>query len=171
MTPTAPLLILFGSSLWSFVESFLQSLIYLAAASLILGLEITPQKLAAVVVVLLLTFACFLSIGMISAAFIMVFKQGNPINAIFGVSSYFLGGLLFPVEVLPRPLAVAASFLPMTRAATDVREILLVAPDRSQWIPAALFLALFALIFLPIGMASLKYSLARAKRDGSLVQF
>lgn len=171
MTPTSPLLILFGSSLWSFVESFLQSLVYLAAASFILGLALTPARLAATLAVLFLTFACFLSIGMISAAFIMVFKQGNPINAVFGVSSYFLGGLLFPTEVLPAPLEFAASFLPMTRAATAVREILLVAPERSEWIPAALYLAAFALVFLPIGMASLKYALARAKRDGSLVQF
>jgi len=59
----------------------------------------------------------------------------------------------------------------MTQAATAVREILLVAPEEAKWLPAVAFLSVFALIFGPIGIVSLKYSLARAKKDGSLVQF
>jgi ABC-2 type transport system permease protein len=101
----------------------------------------------------------------------MVFKQGNPINMIFGTSSYFLGGLLFPVDVLPAPLRAVSFFLPMTQAATAVREVLLVAQGEAKWLPAVVYLLVFAVIFGPIGMVSLKYSLARAKKDGSLVQF
>jgi ABC-2 type transport system permease protein len=171
MTPTTPTLVLFGSSLWSFIESFIVCLAYIGAAVLILGIAVTPAMLLLVLLALSLTFCCFLSLGMISAAFIMVFKQGNPINLIFGTSSYFLGGLLFPVEVLPAPLRAVSFFLPMTQAATAVREVLLVAPGEAKWLPAMAYLLAFAVILGPIGIVSLKYSLARAKRDGSLVQF
>lgn len=171
MTPTSPTLILFASSLWSFVESFIACLLYIGLAIAILGISVTPVRALLVLAVLGLTFCCFLSLGMISAAFIMVFKQGNPVNMIFGTSSYFLGGLLFPVEVLPAPLRTVSAFLPMTRAATAVREILLVAPERAEWLPALAYLAAFALVVGPIGVVCMRYSLTRAKRDGSLVQF
>ena len=171
MTPTPPTLILFGSSLWSFVDSFMVCLVYIGAATLILGIDVTVARILLVILVLSLTFCCFLALGMISAAFIMVFKQGNPINMIFGTSSYFIGGLLFPVDVLPLPLRVLSSLLPMTKAATAVREILLVSSGQGEWGGAVAFLAVFALVFGPLGLFSLKYSLARAKRDGSLVQF
>jgi hypothetical protein len=59
--------------------------------------------------------------------------------------------------------------LSMTQASTAIREILLVPLDRTEWRGAFLFLAAFALAVTPVGDVSLKY--ARAKRDGSLVQF
>ena len=171
MTPTSPMLILFGNSLWSFVDAFITSLLYIGAAILILGLSITIVQILLVILVLGLTFCCFLSLGMISAAFIMVFKQGNPINMIFGTSSYFLGGLLFPVDVLPLPLQKISWFLPMRQAADAVREILLVSPGEGRWRQAVVFLAVFACVFVVFGIVSLNYSLARAKKDGSLLQF
>jgi ABC-2 type transport system permease protein len=171
ITPTSANAILFGNSLWSFVESFLESVFYLGIAILIIGLKVSIAQIALVLLVLAITFLCFLSLGMISAAFIMVFKRGNPITFIFGTSSYFLGGLVFPVEVLPLPLQKISFFLPITQAAKAVREILLVPGNQGEWLPALGFLAIFALVVGPAGFYLLKLSLARAKMEGSLVQF
>jgi ABC-2 type transport system permease protein len=171
VTPTSPNMILFGNSLWSFLESFLDSLLYLGIAIVIIGLKVSMIQIALVLLILGLTFLCFLSLGMISAAFIMAFKQGNPINLLFGTSSYFLGGLLFPVEVLPLPLQKASFFLPITHAARAVREILLVPGNQGDWLSTIIFLGAFALIVGPAGLCLLRLSLSRAKREGSLVQF
>jgi ABC-2 type transport system permease protein len=171
ITPTSANMILFGNSLWSFVESFLESVLYLGIAIIIIGLRISILKIALVLLILALTFLCFLSLGMISAAFIMAFKQGNPINFIFGTSSYFLGGLVFPIEVLPVPLQKISFFLPITHASRAVREILLVPGNQGDWLPTIGFLGLFALIVGPAGLCLLRLSLSRARRDGSLVQF
>jgi ABC-2 type transport system permease protein len=171
VTPTSANLILFGNSLWSFVESFLESVLYLAIAIVIIGLRVTVAQLAMVMLILALTFLCFLFLGMISAAFIMAFKQGNPINLIFGISSYFLGGLVFPIEVLPEPLQKISYFLPITHASTAVREILLVPGSQGEWLPTIAFLSCFALVVGPAGLFLLKLALERAKKEGSLVQF
>ncbi len=171
LTPTSPTLILFGSCLWSFVKSFVTCLVFIVAALLVLGIHLSPPQALLVLATLSLTFCGYLSLGMVSAAFIMVFKQGNPINMLFGSSSYFLGGLLFPVEVLPLPLRAISSFLPMTQAATAMREILLVPAEQAEWRHPLAYLALFTLAAGPIGMICLKKAFARAKRDGSLVQF
>jgi ABC-2 type transport system permease protein len=171
ITPTSANTILFGNSLWSFVESFLESALYICITIILIGLKATFLQVALVLLILALTFLCFLSLGMISAAFIMAFKQGNPINLIFGASSYFLGGLIFPVEVLPLPLQKISYILPITHASRAVREILLVPGNQGDWLSTVAFLGLFALIVGPVGLCLLKLALSRAKRDGSLVQF
>jgi ABC-2 type transport system permease protein len=171
VTPAPANVILFGNSLWSFVESFVESVLYLALAVVIIGLDVTVVKVGLVLVILLLTFACFLALGMVSAAFIMAFKQGNPIGLLFGTSSYFLGGLLFPVDVLPAPLQAASFLLPITHASKAVREILLVQGNKGDWLSTLVFLAAFAAVTLPVGFILLRLSLSRAKREGSLVQF
>lgn len=91
-TPTSIYTILIGNSLWSFIQA-------LGGAVLILGLGMYMQKMNVSMInlmitafILLLTLAAFLVVGILSAAFIMIFKQGNPIGMIFGSSSYFLGG-------------------------------------------------------------------------------
>jgi ABC-2 type transport system permease protein len=171
VTPTSANMILFGNSLWSFVESFLESILYLGIAIVIIGLRISIPQAALILLILALTFLCFLSLGMISAAFIMAYKQGNPVNLVFGASSYFLGGLLFPVEVLPIPLQRISFFLPITHASRAVREILLVPGNQGEWLPTLSFLALFALVLGPVGLILLRLAISKAKREGSLVQF
>lgn len=171
VTPSSPNLILFGNSLWSFIEAFFMTVIYLALTILIVGISITFLEVLLVLLVLLLTFLCFLSLGMISAAFIMTFKQGNPINMIFGASSYFLGGILFPIEVMPKFLQVFSFMLPISHATRAVREILLVQGGSGEWKFTLIYLAGFSLLFFPAGIISLRLALARAKKEGSLVQF
>ncbi len=171
VTPTAANLILFGNSVWSFIEALLLSTLYLGATILIVGLQVTVTQLLLVALVLALTFVSFLSLGMLSAAFIMMFKQGNPINLIFGASSYFFGGILFPVEVLPAPLQKFSFVLPMSHATRSVRELLLVPSGEGQWQQTVLYLAVFSLVMCPLGFAFLRLALSRAKKDGSLVQF
>ncbi len=170
-TPTSPNMILFGNSAWSFVKSFLQSIVYLAVTILIVKINISLYQIILVLLVLFLTFLCFISLGMISAAFIMVFKQGNPINLIFGTLSYYLGGVIFPIEVLPASLQKLSILLPMFHASKAVREILLVPQGKGSWIETVFYLVAFSLCAFPLGLGMLRIALSRAKKEGSLVQF
>lgn len=171
VTPTSPTLILFGNSLWSFIQSLLLTFAYLVVTILIVGLTVTLTKILLVSLVLFLTFASFLSLGMISAAFTMTFKQGNPINMLFGASSYFFGGIVFPVDVLPETLQRFSFILPITHATRAVRELLLVPEGRGEWQQTVVYLVIFSLVLCPLGLVSLRLALSRAKKEGSLVQF
>lgn len=171
MTPVSVYLILAGNSLWSFLQSFGESFLYLGAACFVLKILPDPIQLLGVLAVLALTFGAFLSLGMISAAFILVFKQGNPINVIFGVSSYFLGGLLFPTDILPGFLQNASSILPITHASRLLREILLVSPGDRILLDGFVYLAVFTAVVGPLSLLGFNYALKRAKKEGSLVQY
>ncbi len=171
VTPTSANLILFGNSLWSFIQAFLMTVLYLGMTILIVGLHVSVARILLVFLVLVLTFICFLSLGMVSAAFIMTFKQGNPINLIFGASSYFFGGIFFPVEVLPKVLQGFSFILPISHATRAVRELLLVSGSSGEWRYTMAYLAVFAVVLFPLGLLSLRLALSRAKKEGSLVQF
>jgi ABC-2 type transport system permease protein len=132
---------------------------------------VTPLLGIISLLVLIMTFMAFLSIGMLSASFIMVFKQGNPIKFIFGSSSYFLGGILFPVEVLPKPFQVIAAILPITHAVKALRELLLARVGFHEIIPLLLNLTIFIALVAPVSILFFRYAVQRAKKDGSLIQF
>lgn len=171
MTPTNIYTILIGNSLWSFIQSFGESIFYIVISILMLKIDITLIQILLVLIVLTLTFGAFLSIGLASASFTLVFKQGNPINAFFGASSYFLGGLLFPIEVLPSWLQWVSKLLPIAHAGKLVREILLVDPAEQQIFLSFVYLIVFILLVAPLSLRMFNLALRRAKKDGSLVQY
>ncbi|MBN1291291.1 MAG: ABC transporter permease [Candidatus Latescibacteria bacterium] len=170
-TPTSIYTILIGNSLWTFIMALIHTLFFLVLGVLFLKLTIMPAQAMFGFLILILTFAAFLSIGMLSAAFIMIFKQGNPIQFIFGTSSYFLGGVLFPVEILPGPFQFIAAFLPISHAVKAIRELLLARVEIYEIFPLIFKLVIFIVIVTPVSIMFFQYAVKRAKRDGSLVQY
>ncbi len=170
-TPTSIYTILIGNSIWSFLEAFGGTVILLGAGIMFMDLQFTFPQLLLVIAVLILTLFAFIAVGMLSASFIMIFKQGNPISMIFGTSSYFLGGIIFPVEVLPRPFQFIAEILPITHAVKALREILLVHVETGAVMPVIYKLLVFILFLSPVSILFFSYAIRRAKLDGSLVQY
>ncbi|HDY87618.1 MAG TPA: ABC transporter permease [bacterium] len=170
-TPVSIYTVLIGNSLWAYMTAFVESIVILVVGFAFLGLKLPFINFFFTLLVLALTFFAFLSVGMLSAAFIMIFKRGNPIKFIFGTSSYFLGGVLFPVEVLPKPFQFISTILPITHAIKALRELLLVNVQFQEIIPLVINLIIFIVIMAPLSIFFFKYAVKRAKRDGSLIQF
>ncbi|MBN2544290.1 MAG: ABC transporter permease [Spirochaetes bacterium] len=170
-TPTSIYTILIGNSMFSFIKSFISSITILIIGGIFFGFFISIYNLLITFLILLLVFISFLAIGMLSASFIMVFKQGNPINFIFGYSSYFMGGIIFPVEVLPKPLQTMSYFLPITHATKALRKLLLSQYDINEIKILIYRLLLFILILLPVSFFAFHVSIKQAKKNGSLVQY
>ena len=170
-TPNSIYVILIGNSLWSFLTAFAGSFGLIFGGMLFLNLHIQLSNGLVSLGILLLTFTAFLEIGILSAAFIMIFKQGNPIGLIFGSSSYFLGGIFFPVEVLPLPFQYISKILPITHSIHALRELLLARSDLITVLPLIINLFIFNVIFLPVCLFFFNYSVKKARKDGSLIQF
>lgn len=170
-TPTSIYTVLVGSCLWSFVSALGDAVLILGGGTLLLGLEYPLASGAIALLVLGLTFTAFLTVGMLSAAFVMIFKRGDPIQFVFGTSSFFLGGVLFPVEVLPGSFQYASRFLPITHAVRAVRELLLARAGIAQVMPLVANLLVFIAVLGPASILFFRYAVRRAKRDGSLVQY
>ena len=170
-TPTSIYIILLGNSMWSFLSSFITSILLLILGVVFFNFNITLMIVFFSLLVLSLVFIAFLLVGMLSASFIMVFKQGNPINIIFGYSSYFFGGVIFPVEVLPKPFQMISLILPITHGVNALRDLLLSNKSITDVSEVILRLIIFIIIIAPISLITFHMAIKRAKKDGSLVQY
>ena len=171
VTRTAMPVILFGSSLYSLVFALLRTAVHLALAVAVFGMRIGSVNIPAFLLVLFLTSACFLSIGMLSASFTLVYKLGNPVSWLFGSVSGLLGGMLFPVAVLPPWLRGVSFFLPVTHTLEGLRLSLLSSATFAQVLPSIAALAVFAAVLLPLGFWTFRLAIRKAKRDGTLTHY
>ncbi|MBK8433863.1 MAG: ABC transporter permease [Chloroflexi bacterium] len=100
MTPTPVSLMVVGSAGWSYAFTTLRVVVYLGLGVL-LGMDLGGANWGLAAVALLLALIAFASIGIIAASVIMVIKRGDPITALVANVSALVGGVYYPIEVLP----------------------------------------------------------------------
>ena len=171
ISPTKISNILVGSSIYDFMFSACRVVIYLLIGIVVFGVSINISGIFTTLVILLLTVLSFSGLGIMSGAFIMIFKKGDPVAwAITGVSA-LLGGVYYPVDVLPNVLQKFSQFLPITYSLRASRMALLGKATLIDLVPDILVLAMFSLIILPLSIMAFKFSVSKAKRDGTLLQY
>jgi ABC-2 type transport system permease protein len=97
-----------------------------------------------------------------------LFKRGNPSKWFFiGISSV-VGGMLFPVSILPGWLQVVAYLNPVTYALDAMRAALLDGASLVAVAKPLLILFLFAIVLLPTSIMAFSWALRRTKVTGTL---
>jgi ABC-2 type transport system permease protein len=163
--------VLAAASLSRYLVSAGRLVAYLLVAAIFFGASFRLAGLPLFAGVTGLTVAAYFGLGMLSAAFVLVFKQGNPINLFFGQLPALLSGVFFPVEVLPGWLRAVGNFIPLTYALDVARRALLGGGEVGGVGRAFVILGVFAVVALAVGVLSFRWALARAKRDGSLSMY
>ena len=171
LTPSSMPTVLVGSSLYQFVFQSLRTVLHLALAILVFGMKVGRVDWAGVLAVAGLTALCFLSVGILSASFILVFKMGNPFGWILGGVSGLLGGMVFPVSILPSWVRWVSSLLPVTYALGGMRRSLLAPAGFRALLPDVAALAAFNAVLLPLSLVAFKAAIRKAKRDGTLTHY
>jgi ABC-2 type transport system permease protein len=155
---------------WRFFWSTIISLVYVVAAVVLYDTRLQGSLLLALTLLLLTTLA-FASLGLISASFVMVYKRGDPVGMLLGGVSFLLGGVFYPVHVLPDWLQKIASILPITHGLEAIRAVLLRGEGIAAVWPQLLILCGFAGVGIPLGMLCFGAAVRRAKREGTLLHF
>jgi ABC-2 type transport system permease protein len=171
VTPTRLSTVLVSSSLWNFAFTSVQVLVYLLLGAFLFGADLGQTNLVAAMVIQVLTILAFSGIGILSASFTMVFKRGDPINFLFSSVSTLLGGVLYPVTVLPGWLQPVSHLIPLTYSLRAMRRAILTGDSLSALSPDVLALCLFAAVLLPMSFVAFGYAVKRAKIEGSLTQY
>ena len=171
VTQTGIPTILFGSSLYTLAFTTARTFFHLFLAILVFDMKLGDVNALGLVCVFLLTAVCFISIGILSASFILVYKMGNPISWIFGSVSGLLGGILFPISVLPPWVRWISYLLPVTHSLEGMRRSLLASAHFSQILPSIGALAAFSSALMPLSLIVFRLALRKAKKDGTLTQF
>ena len=171
VTPTSIPTVLFGSSLYSLLLQVFRTLLHLGVALAFFGMTLGRVNGPGVLSVGVLTILCFLGVGVLSASFILVYKTGNPFGWILGTVSGLLGGVVFPVALLPPWIRWVSSLLPVTYALDGMRKSLLASVSFAEVLPDIAALAVFNIILLPASLLAFRLAVRKAKKDGTLSHY
>jgi len=157
-----------GSALWDFFYASLEVFIYFILGFAVFSLALPQANVLPALVALVLTLTTFMGLGILAAAFILRFKRGNPVAWLIATASELLGGVYFPIEILPPWMKSIADWVPMMHALAALRKTLLSAGSFHQIQHHLLFLLIFSLLVWPVGVLAFKWALKRSQEDGTL---
>ena len=171
LTPTRISTVLFSLSLWNLVLATVDLIIYIICAVFLFKISFANMNILSTFIIFLLTIVSFSSLGILSACFIMVFKRGNPVGWIVASIEGLIGGVYFPITVLPGWLQFLAKLFPITYAIRSIELAVYKGYSVAQLSKEIYFLLAFSAVLLPLSLAAFKYSLKKARKDGTLAQY
>ncbi len=169
-TQTSPTFCLLMSSFYYHFYAGAQ-LIFLFVVGFGFGLDFTSVDLLASVLIFFLSVTTFMSVGIISAAGIIVMKRGDPLGWLLTTSNFVLGGAFFPIEVMPGWLQFIAHLLPAKYALDGLRLAIFKGYSISMVSDQAVVLAGMTLLLAPLSIVLLLAALRKAQRDGTLIHY
>lgn len=168
--PPPPALTVLASAAYPALFASVVALVEIAVAVGAFGMrfDVDPVSVLGAVAGMVGTVVLGSAAGFALATFVLVFKRGESLTALAASALSMLGGVYYPVKVMPEPLRVAADCLPFTWALDVLRDTLL-----GRHVPlldlGGLWLA--ALVALPLSLMVFGAGLRRARRLGTLAQY
>ena len=109
---------------YPYIKGNIKFLLYLFLASLLGGHSLTIEAYALSSIVLFFSSIFFVGIAFLSGAFVLVYKQANPINYLANILVSIFSGIIYPVSVLPNYLQIISEIIPATYSLELLRNII-----------------------------------------------
>ncbi len=115
-----------GTLLYPLAWTFLRASLCLGAALVLAGPgAFDAGGVPSLLAVLLVSGVLFCALGMASASFVLLLRKGNPVEWILSQAGVLLGGVYYPLSVLPSWLRPASALVPLTWALEAARHAVL----------------------------------------------
>jgi len=171
LSPFGAIRSVMAMALFPMVFSFALAALTLALGCLLFGLQLHWSTVPLSVPVMLLALLAFMPFGVLFAALTVVVKQGSIGTSWVIALLSIVGGLYFPVSLLPQWVQTAAKLQPFT-AATDVLRHLLVNSSLGGSPGTSLLkLAAFAAVLLPMSIYALAAAIRFGQRRGTIIEY
>jgi ABC-2 type transport system permease protein len=168
VTQTPLWLILAGSTIYPFALFAIRMVVYIAWGVFLFGFPLQSVNWLGATLVLAASILSLAGFGVFSAAYLILFKRGNPAKwFIIGLSG-LVGGLMYPVSILPRPLQILARLIPVSYSLEGMRAALLGGSGLRELAPAIGALLLFASVLIPTSFGFFSWAVRRTKITGTL---
>lgn len=148
--------------------ALVQIMIYLLAGWLLFGLDLQAGGLLLMVPVMMMGLIVFGTFGVLSAAFVVLTKRGDPFTVLLTQMSTLVAGAIFPVTVLPGALQAVSKVLPAYYVLHGLRETLLLGAGLGDIAGDIGALAVFAVVLIPVSIWVFGRALAAARVTGTL---
>ncbi len=170
-TPTPISQIVMMSTIFSFASTSLRVVMTLVLGAVVFGVEFQHANWPGAMLVLLLTIISFSFLGIFSAGIVLAFKRGDPSSFLVQGLSFLIGGVYYPISVLPEWAQDLAKLLPITHALHAMRRLLLQDARLSELTDSLLGLFLFCCIAAPLSLGTFLSAVRKVKKEGSLSHF
>jgi ABC-2 type transport system permease protein len=175
LTPINVPTVVLASSAWAYVSTTFFSFLYLFFGWLFFNVQYRGNYLLAMLF-LILTTAVLACLGILSASFAMVFKRGDPFAILLGAGTAIFSGVFFPKEMLTEALGetggkTIAFINPSTHGLDGIRAVLIEGKGLREVETPLITLLCFLIVLLPFSLWIFGRAIAKAKQDGSLIQY
>jgi ABC-2 type transport system permease protein len=177
MAPVSRLIHLAGVSLFSTAYAIVRSVIIVAGLLLFVDLDLSQANWAGIVVVLAVSSAAFIGLGLMAAT-LPVFspERGAEATNIFQGILLLVSGVYYPVDVLPRWLQPLSVISPATYALDATRKLIGIGDggELGPGVPLSAcayeltVLTLMGVVFIPLGLYVFSLVESWAKHTGKL---
>ena len=180
MAPVSRLIHLTGISLFSLMNSIMQTVVVLVGLLLFTNLSLSGANLPGVFLVVAVSTVAFVGLGLMAAALpVMSPERGAEATHIFQGSLLLVSGVYYPVEILPKWMQLFSAISPATYTLSACRKLIGVGnpastPGHLAGAPLSavthelLVLALMGAMIMPLGLWVFGRIETWAKRAGKL---
>jgi ABC-2 type transport system permease protein len=170
MTRTPASVAVVSSGLYSMLQVLLQPMVIIPLVGFVLGAPLAWARAPIAVLVLALILVGFAGIGLCSAAFTIAFKQTEPFTVVLLPLAALLGGVLYPVEMLPAALQPLSEFIPVRHGVEALRGVFIEGARVEHLGWHLSMLGVFALSF-PLGLVAVERAIQWARDRGTIGQY
>jgi ABC-2 type transport system permease protein len=158
-------------TLFPLMYSFVLAALTLGLGCVLFGLQLHWSTVPLSVPVMALALLAFLPFGLLFAALTVLIKQGNVGTSWVIALLSIVGGLYFPVSLLPHWVQTAARLQPFTAATSMLRHVLVNSSIGEPPADSVLKLALFGAVLVPASMFALSTAVRFGQRRGTIIEY
>ena len=167
-TPTPMWPILAASFVIPIIFVVIETTVLVVVGMGIFGAGVPVAGLVKSIPLLFLTTASFAPLGIISAAFIVLVKRGDPFSGPIRQLTLLLSGTLYPVSILPGWLEAVTKVVPATYGVRATRDLVQGDAAFSQTFDEMGILIVFTAVTMPLAVMAFRRALTTARRAGTL---
>jgi ABC-2 type transport system permease protein len=159
-----------GAMLFPLFNALLSGTVMLLLATIIFGLPLQSTAALAIPVALLGTLA-FMPFALMLVAMVIAFKQVSSASQFIVTAVAIVGGLYFPIALLPGWIQWASEAQPFTPATDLLRHLLVGTPLVHSAVVELLKLVAFSILFFPLAFLVLRRSIRYGQRTGTIAEY
>src|SRR4051794_20480986 len=169
-TPTRPEVLLLAGAVYEVGLALVEAAVAILLAAIFFDFSVSPGAVdvLALVAGVAGTIGCFIALGLMLAALGVVVKQIGGLAMLVPTVVAVLGGVYFPIGLMPEGLQTVAKLLPMNWGLDVVRHALLGGPIPSGELAALMATAVAG---LAVSVVALRLSVDRARSAGTLAHY
>lgn len=170
VSPTSGGVVLLMSGIWDYLLTTFRLCIYVLIGLLFFDLRFDINAAAALPMAIFSLIA-FAATGLIMASLMLVVKRGEAAASSASLITGVLGGLLFPVTLLPDAIAWLHYFVPLYYALDGLRRALLVGAGPADIFGSLVGIAVCAVLLSGLAAFSVRWALHQTRVSASLAHY